>query len=217
MNWLLVLLSVLCAVRARAQEEYLYTVRREKIGRDELGTLQIDQNRISYASSNGKTSIIVPLLDVHEMDLSNSSLIRVETYTELKKKLGGRQNYRFRLIDSQHDERLRRFLSSTLQRPVLASFGQASDGAFELSAYHRHRMGGCNGRILIDTSGVRFVSEDTKDSRTWLYRDIETIGSMNSFHFRISTLTETYNFDLKQRLPENVYQVAFSNVYALPK
>ncbi len=54
------------------------------------------------------------------------------------------------------------------------------------------------------------------DSRTWLFRDIQTIGSSGPFNFRVSTELESYNFDLKERLPEWAYDFAWSTLYHLP-
>src|SRR6266566_6489857 len=52
-------------------------------------------------------------------------------------------------------------------------------------------------------------------ARTWLYRDIETIGKPDSFRFRVTTNRETYILELKAELPEAAYQLAWSKVYNL--
>ena len=171
---------------------------------------------VSYRSDHQKTKIDIPLLSVYQADVSDPKVIRVETYDILKQKLLGRQVHVFRLRGSVHDERLARFLSEALPRPVIGAFGPASQPEAVIRAYHRHRLGGCHGTIRIDSDAIRFVSDRPENSRTWLYRDLATIGTMNPFHFRVSTLAETFNFDLKERLPESAYDLAARRVYSLP-
>ena len=70
--------------------------------------------------------------------------------------------------------------------------------------------------LEIGNESVQFVSEKSAESRTWLYRDIETIGRPDSFRFRVTTNRETYVLELKNELPEAAYQFAWSKVYNRP-
>lgn len=67
--------------------------------------------------------------------------------------------------------------------------------------------------LEIGPDGIQFKTEREADSRTWLYRDIQTIGTSSPFSFRVSTDSETYIFDLKERLPEAAYDLAWSRLY----
>lgn len=204
---------MLLGVNAQQQSVFRYPVSREKFPRDERGELVIDASTIAFKSENGKTSIEIALLDVHEADVSNPRTIRVETYDNLKRKLMGRRSYTFELQKGQHGADLARFLAAHLKRPLVGFQESVARGAvYEIPAYHRHRFGGCHGKLRFDESGIQFVSGRVDDSRTWSYSEIETIGSMNDFHFRVSALAETYNFDLKERLPSAAYELAFKSV-----
>jgi hypothetical protein len=198
-----------------AQTSFQYPAERAKFGRNETGTLEIDPDGISFKSANGQTSISIPLIDVKEMDLSDSSILRFETYDILKQRLGARRVHTFHLLEGKHDAPLRQFLASHLKRPIKASFDE-STLSIGIPVYHRHRLSGCAGTLMIDSSGIRFLGQKSQDSRTWSYKDIETIGRMNPFHFRVSTFAETYNFDLKERLPDDLYNLAFSQLHGLP-
>jgi len=204
---------LLAGAVAHAQEVFRYPVFRLKAARDEPGQLQVDQSGVSYRSDRGKTSIRIPLADVHQADVSDPRFIRIETYDILKRRLAGRRVHSFRLRDGQHDAALARFLASRLARPVVGTFSAETRESFQLAAYHRHRLGGCPGQLRLDGDGIRFLSPRAGESRTWLYRDIDTIGTMNRFHFRVTTLAETYNLDLKERLPEEAYNEAWRLVY----
>ena len=84
---------------------------------------------------------------------------------------------------------------------------------FRIPAYHRRARRGTNGTLEIGEEAIRFVSDKPADSRTWLYRDIETIGRPDSYRFRVTTNRETYILELKSELPETAYQFAWSKVY----
>ena len=216
MSHAFVSLMLLSAVGAQGADSFEFSVFRAHLPRKEAGRLMISDAGVSYRSDHQKTKIDIPLLSVYQADVSDPKVIRVETYDILKQKLLGRQVHVFRLRDSVHDERLARFLSEALPRPVIGAFGPASQPEAVIRAYHRHRLGGCHGTIRIDSDAIRFVSDRPENSRTWLYRDLATIGTMNPFHFRVSTLAETFNFDLKERLPESAYDLAARRVYSLP-
>lgn len=212
----IVSLLLVSTVGAHAADSFEFSVFRDHLPRKEAGRLMISDDGVSYQSENQKTKIDVPLLNMFQVDVSDPKVIRIETYDILKQRLLGRRVHVFRLVNSVHDDALSRFLSKTLQRPVVGAFGPAPQPEAVIRAYHRHRLGGCHGTIRIDSDGIRFVSHRTEDSRTWLYRDLATIGTMNPFHFRVSTLAETFNFDLKERLSETAYDLTARRVYSLP-
>lgn len=212
----IVLMSLASAVGAHAADSFEFSVFRDHFPRKEAGRLMISDAGVSYQSENQKTKIDVPLLNVFEADVSDPKVIRIETYDILKQKLLRRQFHVFRLVNGIHDDALARFLFKALPRPVIGAFAPAPQPEAVIRAYHRHRLGGCHGTIQIDSDGIRFVSDRSGDSRTWLYRDLATIGTMNPFHFRVSSVAETFNFDLKERLSETAYDLAARRVYSLP-
>lgn len=198
---------------ASGQDDFRYPVFRCKLLRDEPGQLEISKTGVSYRSDNGKTTIHIPLKDILEADVSDPGVMRFETYDILKRRLTGRRVYAFRLRREERREALTQFLVDAVQRPVVGAFETAQQDAFHIPAYHRHRLGGCHGNLEIGQDAIRFVSERLGDSRTWLYRNMETIGSMTPFHLRVSTPVETYNFDLKERITEDAYRLAWQRLY----
>ena len=83
------------------------------------------------------------------------------------------------------------------------------------SPRHRGVLSGSHGTLIIGSAGIEFASKKAKDSRTWLYRDIQTIGTPDPFRFRVTTYAETFTFDLKERLPDEAYRLAWREVYGL--
>ena len=206
---------VFLTVGAHAATSFEYSVFRERLPRQEAGRVSISKAGVTYRSDHGKTMIDIPLSNVFKADVSDPRIIRVETFDIVKRRLLDRRVHVFKLRDGTHNDSLARFLSGAVQRPAVGSFGPASQPDGGIRAYHRHRFGGCHGTIHIDESAIRFQSERPGDSRTWLYRDVETVGTMNPFHFRVSTLAETFNFDLKERLHEADFDGVTRRVYSL--
>jgi len=205
---------------ATQQTEFQYEVVRSRpLQKDEPGQLRIDTSGIEYRSGNGKTSIRLPFIDVHEMDVADPSAIRIETYEMLKRKLSGRRSYVFRLVSSRagdENDRLTQFLSERIRRPMLRSQTIAAKPEFEIPAYHRHVLNGCNGTLQITPEGIRFVSAKEDHSRTWKYSEVQTIGGSDPFSFRVTSLAETFTFDLKDRLPTEAYELVWQRVFDLP-
>jgi hypothetical protein len=200
---------------AEAATPFEFAVYRTKLPRHESGQLTINESGISYRSENGKTSLTLPFLDIREADLSDPVRITLTTYDIAKLRLGGNRVISFRLREGAHAEDLARYFSEHLKRPVVGAYALPDEGAVEIPAYHRELLGGSHGTLLIGPDGIRFVSKKAKESRTWLYQDINTIGSGDPFHFRLSTSAETYTLDLKERLPESAYRLASQRVYNL--
>src|SRR5437867_1415350 len=144
--YVLLMILFMAAGSLQAQESFQYdVVRTRTLQKDEPGQVRIDAAGMEYRSANGKTSIRLPYIDVHEMDVSDLAAIRVETYEMLKRKLSGRRSYIFRLRSSrgvEENDRLIRFLSEQLRRPILGSPTIAATPEFEIPAYHRHVLNG---------------------------------------------------------------------------
>jgi hypothetical protein len=193
-------------------------IRPKTMQKDEAGQLRIDDSGIHFRSTNGKTSITVPFIDVREMDVADPSVVRIETYEMLKRKLSGRRSHIFRLRSprsAEDNDRLAQFLSERVRRPLLTSRSVGSTPEFEIAAYHRHTLNGCNGTLHITPDGIRFQSTREDHSRTWMYPDIQTFGGSDPFSFRVTTLAETFTFDLKDRLPQEAYDLVWQRVYDL--
>ena len=203
------------AAFAEAATPFEFAVYRTKLPRHEPGQLTINESGVSYRSENGKTSLTLPFLDIREADLSDPVRITLTTYDIAKLRLGGNRVISFRLREGTHAEDLARYFSEHLKRPVVGAYALPDEGAVEIPAYHRELLGGSHGTLLIGPDGIRFVSKKAKESRTWLYQDINTIGRGDAFHFRLSTSAETYTLDLKERLPESAYRLAWQRVYNL--
>ena len=123
--------------------------------------------------------------------------------------------YTFRAPPDTPVEDLGNFLTAHVHRTVVGHYPEESQ--FRAAAFHRRGSGGTSGILKIGQESIQFVSDKPADSRTWLYRDIETIGRPDSFRFRVTTNRETYVLELKEDLPEAAYELAWSKIYNLER
>jgi hypothetical protein len=190
-------------------------VTRVRTVRDQPGDLHIDGQGIAFRSADGKTSITIAMKDLRDVDVADAHALRFGTYEVQKWKPVERVEYTFRAPPDTSVEDLANFLTAHVHRTVVGHYPEESQ--FQAAAYHRRVRAGTNGLLRIGPESIQFVSDKPADSRTWLYRDIETIGRPDSFRFRVTTNRETYVLELKEDLPEAAYELAWSKIYNLER
>jgi hypothetical protein len=211
-------LTVLVASVAAGQtatDMFDIKVERVRLMRNQPGVLRIDNQGVTFRSRDGKTMIMIPMQELRRADVADPRSLQFETYEVPKWKPIERREYTFRAASETPVEEFAQFLAARVHRPVVGHYGSGSQ--FRVPAYHRRVRTGTNGALEIGEDAIRFVSDKPADSRTWLYRDIETIGRPDGFRFRVTTNRETYVVELKSELPEAAYEFAWSKVYNLEK
>ena len=211
----LLALPALSAAETANKDVFDLRVDLVKMLRKQSGDLHIDAEGVTFRSRDGKTSITILMRDLREADVADPHALRFEAYEGQKWAPIERREFTFRAQPDAPVEKLARFLTSHVHRPVVGHYVTASQ--YQIAAYHRRALGGTDGKLEIGQDSVRFVSDKLADSRTWLYRDIETIGKPDSFRFRVTTSRETYILELKAELPEAAYQFAWGKVYNLER
>ena len=208
-------LALLPLASAFAQEQFDFPVERVRTLRDQPGKLRIDAQGVAFRSKDGKTNVEIKMQDLRTARMADPRALRFETYEVSKWKPIERREYTFRASPKAPLDALAQFLSSRVYRPVVGHYGDGSQ--FEIPAFHRRAFGGADGTLRIGNESIQFLSEKASDARTWLYRDIETIGRPDSFRFRVTTNQESYVVELKDKLPEAAYELAWSKVYNLER
>jgi hypothetical protein len=207
----LILLLALRLVASPEKEVFDLHAAHVRTLRDQPGDLHIDAQGVTFQSKDAKTSIRIAMSDLREADVADPRALRFETYEVQRWNPIARRVYTFRAEPGSPVETLARFLAAHLHRPVVGHYAEGVQ--FRVPAWHRRGRGGTTGTLAIGESSIQFVSSNPADSRTWLYRDIETIGRPDPFRFRVTTNRETYVLELKDDLPDAAYQVAWNKVY----
>src|SRR5450755_2047142 len=177
-------------VAASGQGTFDLKVVRVRTPRDQPGDLHVDAEGVTFRSSDRKTIISIAMLDLREADVADSHALRFQTHEAAKWRPIERRKYTFRAEPDALIEELAQFLAARVHRPVVGHYPE--DSQFQVAVYHRRALGGTNGMLEIGQLSIHFVSDKPADSRTWLYRDIETIGRPDSYSFRVTTKRETY-------------------------
>lgn len=84
-------------------------------------------------------------------------------------------------------------------------------------ARHKHRFGGCNGRLIVKSDQVVFESIDDIDhSRQWSLRDIKELKRDNPYSFKVVPFSgSNYDFELHgSGMDSDVYRELVSRVTA---
>lgn len=214
-----VLMSLVPAVAAPEAGTFDLKVTLVRTLRDKPGDLHIDSEGIAFRSSDGKINVAIALQDLREASVADVHELRFETYEvqRWKPRLNDmdRREYTFRAPPDAPVEAIAKFLTGRVHRPVIGHYKEGSQ--FRVPAFHRSGLRGTNGMLEIGEDSIQYVSEKAADSRTWLYRDIETIGRPDAFRFRVTTNRETYIIELKDDLREAAFELAWSKVYKLEK
>jgi hypothetical protein len=74
--------------------------------------------------------------------------------------------------------------------------------------------GGSNGTLRLKDTGIDYVTESGRDSRTWRWADIQTIANPNPYELRVTGYRETVEFDLKKPLARVVFEQMWDRLYA---
>jgi hypothetical protein len=212
----LTLLPALLSGAAPTDGVFDLKVTRVRTLRGQPGDLHIDSKGITFRSTDGKFNISIPMQDLREASVADAREFRFETYEvqKWKPRLNemDRREYTFRALPDAPVEAIAQFLTGRVHRPVVGHYKEGSQ--FRVPAFHRRGLRGTSGTLEIGEESIQYISNQSADSRTWLYRDIETIGRPDAFRFRVTTNRETYVLELKDDLAEAAFELAWNRVYA---
>src|SRR6266849_11081849 len=143
----LVVLPTLLAAETPVKDGFDLKVERVRTLRNQSGDLHIDAEGVTFRSSDGKTTVTIPMKDLREADVADPHALQFETYDVQKWKPIERREYTFRAQPKAPVEELAQFLAARVHRPVVGHYSAASQ--FRIAAYHRRTLGGTDGTLEI--------------------------------------------------------------------
>jgi hypothetical protein len=87
-------------------------------------------------------------------------------------------------------------------------------GLVTIGARHPTRTGGSNGVLRFRDGGIDYLSAKGNDSRSWRWADIRTVAHPEPYRLRIAGYLETFDFELKQPLPDDLLDRLWDHLYA---
>ncbi len=183
------------------------------------GRLTVDESGITFDSERKDHSRHWKFTDIQELRLG-SGAIHILTYEDRRLLRGERPfDFSFDAKDASW-EQLRDIAAPHLDRRLVVAEAEpkpepAKNALFRAEVKHRHLRGGCNGGLTFAQDAVSFASKEEGHSRTWTYRDIETISSSGPYELTIVAYSgeKNYEFQLKEPLEEKVYNELWRRLY----
>ncbi|MEW5975834.1 MAG: hypothetical protein AB1898_08505 [Acidobacteriota bacterium] len=181
------------------------------------GQLIANDGEIRYEAANGRHSQTWAYADIQKLDVASVRQLVLETFQSQSWKMLGRDKVlEFTLVEAQLTPQHQEFLRKKLTRPMVARLVEkAQHRPATLLVRHRHRLGGCGGRLEIGEDRMIYSTAHASDNRVWKLSEIETIGSPDPYHLRVTTYNETFTFDLKSPLDTKLYDSLWKRIYRL--
>ena len=175
------------------------------------GTLLLDDDGVEFRSA--KFNQRWAYVDIHSFDLSTRELT-LTSYQNRPWHEPGELSFHFTWNEPMRPEIAAQF-TERVGKPVRNGVPLPSVAALsEIPAHHRIWSGGTNGTLRLKDSGIDYVTESGRDSRTWRWDDIQTIANPNPYELRVTGYREIVEFDLKQPMSRELFERMWDHLYA---
>jgi hypothetical protein len=174
------------------------------------GTLLLDDDGVEFRSA--KFNQRWAYVDLHSFDLSARELT-LDSYQNRPWHEPGERPFHFTLTDGMPPEIAAQF-TERIGKPVRNGAPLPSAAAVaQIPAHHRLWAGGSSGILRLKDDGIDYVTESGRDSRSWRWADIETLANPNPYEFRVTGYREIVEFDLKQPMSRDLFEVMWDHLY----
>lgn len=209
------------AIQVSAQE-FSYKVKQDRTIGHRDGQLIISAKGIEYRATKRKNEDrIWSFEDIKLLEILSPTGVRIWTWKDRKLLLGRDESLTFKIVEGQIDQKVSDFLRERIARPFVTSFieEQAAPLA-EIPVKHSHRFGGCQGTLKVYSDRLVYESQTGHDSRSWRWTDIRSVGRSDIYRFEVETFepqigasSRSFNFILKEQMPDKTYDLIWSRVY----
>lgn len=202
-------------------QEFTYKVQQDRLIGHRDGELIISTTGVEYRARKEKDSRMWTYTDIKLLEILSPTRVRVWTYQNRKLLLGQEESLTFKIMDGQIDQQVSDFLRARITRPLVTSFtNEESESFAQMPVKHLHRLNGCQGVLKLYADRLVYEAEDGHDSRSWRWTDIRAVGRPDIDRFEVLTFEpqsggpkRSYNFILKEPLPDKTYDLIWSRVY----
>ena len=217
MRFKFILSFVVClALTGGAQaESFDFRVKHDHTPGSCEGKLVASDKEIRYEATNGKHSRTWAYIDIQKLDVVSPTRVVLKTFeSQSWRKLERDKAFDFSLLEGKLTPEHQEFLRGKLSRPMVARLVEKEvQSSALLPVRHRHRLGGCEGQLSVEEERLIYLTDHSSDNRAWKLREIETMGSPDPYHLRVTTYNETFTFDLKSPLDPRLYDSLWKKIY----
>lgn len=224
-----ILMILSAPILAKAQS-FEFSVEHQHTLRNCRGTLSITADKIEYQTVHKEDSRSWLYVEIRQIKVVSPTELEITSYEDQKRMLGRDRMFNFTLLDGEISPPISALFIEKTKYPVATSVMPETADApkFELAVKHLHSLGGCEGRLKIYADRIVYESTDKKEnSRYWRWSDLQSISRSGAYQFSISSFeaqfvgaTKSFNFVLKERMDEAVYDYLWEKLnpvsYPLP-
>lgn len=195
-----------CLVFAPLVSAADFEVRHVHLRHDQLGTLSISSEGIAFHEAKpGKRphDFRWTWEDIERLTLFPDRL-EITTYKDVRWQLGRDGEFAFtgKELDAAYP-----LLQGRLPRRLVLEVARTEFAvAQRIPAKRLEGRGGYEGTLLFGPGHIVFESLLPRGSHTWVLDEVDNISSSDPLELTVSSLGSDYRFQLKQRLPDDLYQ-----------
>lgn len=180
-----------------------FPARWERLGRDTLGALTVDERGVAYR--DGKNALSWAYEDIQRLTLAPNEL-HVLTYQDQRWKLGADREYRFRAAEGRPFVDAYQLLRGHMDQRLVAEAADVSvKPLWQIPVKRLKTFGGSEGELIVGEREIVYRTTAGADARTWRYEDIENVSSSGSFELTFVSYGGSVRFRLKRPLEEARY------------
>ena len=205
-----------------AAQEFKYKVELDRIFGHRDGELIITDKGVEYLAERENESRSWSYADIELIEILSPTQLRIQTYKDRKLYLGADEILTFKIIEGQLNHIVSNFLQGRTTRPFVTSFVEEDEqtSIAEIPVKHSHRFGGCEGVLKVYPDKLEYESKTGHNSRSWRWIDIRSVGRSDVYRFDVETFepeigmsSRNFNFVLKERMSDEVYELIWGCVY----
>lgn len=196
-------------------QEVKFPVQHKRLLRDRKGELIVGETGIEYRAQDKKDARSWKYEDIQQIGLLGPKEITILSYEDSKWKAGKDLFYRFEITSGEMTPDLYARLQARLTRPLVSAIIPSGiSPKFQVPAKHLIGFRGTQGVLEIGEETVIYRTDAPKDSRTWRYQDISSVGTTGPFQLRFTAFDRAegefggernFVFSLKERLSSEAY------------
>jgi len=177
------------------------------------GDLVLDGQGVEFRPAKG-SALRWPFVEIRTIDPASPRHLSLTSYSNRHWHWPGDREFRFEL-GTPMPPAVAAVLVAKVGKPAVDGDPDPRAPSFaRIPARHRTRTGGTNGVLHFREDGIDYVLTGAGGGRSWRWADIQTIANPDPYHFRVGGYLETFDFELKQPLPGNLFDRLWDRVYA---
>lgn len=208
------------ARRAEAQD-FSYKARQDRVIGHRDGQLVFSDQRVQFRTKSEKDSLTLAYEDIRLFEILSPTKIRIWIYEGRSFPPRANVDLTFHIVGRMLGPELRDFVRARIARPVVSEVVKdEGQPQAQIAVEHLHRIGGCSGLLKLYADSLVFESMKGHDSRSWRWTDIQSISKLGPYRIEVLTYehqtggpTRSYNFELKQPLPDQTYDLIWARVF----